>query len=433
MSKIAISVENLGKKYQIGELERYYTLRDTLTNIINYPKKFFSNNDREDNSDDAKEYIWALKDVSFEVKHGEVVGIIGRNGAGKSTLLKVLSRITTPTEGIVRLNGRVASLLEVGTGFHPELTGRENIYLNGSILGMSKKEIERKFDEIVEFAEIEKFLDTPVKRYSSGMYVRLAFAVAAHLEPEILLVDEVLAVGDISFQKKCLGKIDNVAKEGRTVLFVSHNMGMITALCGNAILLEKGNLTEKGSASDVVLSYYTNGHMSPSYVDYTKINKKVGNDLVELIEGYVKNRNGDVVSEVTIDQEVVIGMRFKILEERSFNNFFPYPFMNFISSEGRTVFYSSLPNEQCKQIDFGEYLVECVVPKNLLNSGTYFVNFGFADCDNGIKLHFIEENALCFQVIEDLEDTLYDSRNGFSGEIPGVIRPQLKWDINKLN
>src|SRR5256712_2800247 len=238
MSDIAIRVESLRKLYRIGaRQERYYTLRDTLTEAVTRPfqklSSFLSRNGAGSRTPEASS-IWALKDVSFEVKRGEVVGIIGRNGAGKSTLLKILSRITEPTKGRARIHGRVGVLLEVGTGFHPELTGRENIYLNGAILGMKKAEIDRKFDEIVAFAEVEQFIDTAVKHYSSGMYVRLAFAVAAHLEPEILLVDEVLAVGDAAFQKKCLGKIGDVARHGRTVLFVSHNLGAINRLCGSA-------------------------------------------------------------------------------------------------------------------------------------------------------------------------------------------------------
>ena len=247
MSDIAIRVENLSKLYHIGALQqRHDTLRDALVATVSPRQR----PNRSTNSDDTD--LWALRDVSFEVKRGEVVGIIGRNGAGKSTLLKILSRITEPTSGRAEIHGRVGSLLEVGTGFHPELTGRENIYLNGAILGMRRAEIDRKFDEIVAFAEIEKFLDTPVKRYSSGMYVRLAFAVAAHLEPEILLVDEVLAVGDADFQKKCLGKMGDVARKGRTVLFVSHNMGAIAALCTTGVFLEAGSAALRGEAAQVV-------------------------------------------------------------------------------------------------------------------------------------------------------------------------------------
>ena len=258
MSDIAIRVENLSKRYRIGELhQRHDTLRDalvdSLTRMTRIGRK--NNSGHSLNSRQKEETIWALKDVSFEVKRGEVVGIIGRNGAGKSTLLKILSRITEPTSGYVEMHGRVGSLLEVGTGFHPELTGRENIYLSGAILGMRKREIDRKFDEIVAFAEIEKFIDTPVKRYSSGMYVRLAFAVAAHLDPEILLVDEVLAVGDAAFQKKCLGKMGDVAKEGRTVLFVSHNMAAIKHLCQRALVLVNGTAVFDGRSHQAVQFY----------------------------------------------------------------------------------------------------------------------------------------------------------------------------------
>lgn len=262
MSKPIIKINNLSKCYRIGTKERgYKTFREAIIDGISAPFRNLKRLQRltkfNHNGDDARsnDIIWALKDISFEIDEGEVLGIIGKNGAGKSTLLKILSRITEPTGGIIEINGRVSSLLEVGTGFHPELTGRENIFLNGAILGMRKKEIEQKFDEIVNFAEIEKFLDTPVKRYSSGMYVRLAFAVAAHLEPEVLLVDEVLAVGDIAFQKKCLGKMEDVAKGGRTVIFVSHNMGAIRSLCNNAIWLDNGIIIKKGITDEVIKDY----------------------------------------------------------------------------------------------------------------------------------------------------------------------------------
>ena len=268
MSDIAIRVENLGKLYRIGERESYKALRDVIADSAATPfrmlRSAFNGNGASSNSNgrpssvagpSPSATIWALDDVSFEVKQGEVVGIIGRNGAGKSTLLKILSRITKPTKGHAKIYGRVGSLLEVGTGFHPELTGRENIYLNGAILGMRKAEIERKFDEIVAFAEVEKFIDTPVKRYSSGMYVRLAFAVAAHMETEVLLVDEVLAVGDAEFQKKCLGKMGDVAQKGRTVLFVSHNMAATQSICNHAFLINGGRLINEGRPRDVI-EYY---------------------------------------------------------------------------------------------------------------------------------------------------------------------------------
>lgn len=268
MSCTAIKVENLGKRYRIGQYVGYKTLRETLLIAYHTPTRVMGGavrRWREGNRDSmgpqelgSGDYIWALKDVSFEVKQGEAVGIIGRNGSGKSTLLKIISRITAPTEGYAEIHGRVGSLLEVGTGFHPELTGRENIYLNGAVLGMKRAEVDRKFDEVVAFAEIEKFLDTPVKRYSSGMYMRLAFAVAAHLEPEILIVDEVLAVGDATFQRKCLGKMADVTKGGRTVLFVSHNMAAVTNLCNSCLLLDQGRIRSAGIPKDVI-DYYLSG------------------------------------------------------------------------------------------------------------------------------------------------------------------------------
>ncbi|PWT70525.1 MAG: ABC transporter ATP-binding protein [Chloroflexi bacterium] len=270
MGDVAIRAEGLGKQYRIGEHQKYKALRDTLADVIYSPFKMarsiFASSDEKDTAETS---IWALKDVSFEIGRGEVVGIIGRNGAGKSTLLKILSCITEPTEGFVDIHGRVGSLLEVGTGFHPELTGRENIYLNGSIIGMKKQEIDRKFDEIVAFAEIEQFLHTPVKYYSSGMYMRLAFSVAAHLEPELLLVDEVLAVGDAAFQQKCLGKMGSVAKEGRTVIFVSHNMAAIRSLCQKCVLLEKAKLIWSGTSDECIDRYVAHSmstHQGPSVI-----------------------------------------------------------------------------------------------------------------------------------------------------------------------
>jgi lipopolysaccharide transport system ATP-binding protein len=283
MSDTVIRVENLGKKYILGhqKQERYTALRDVIANKSkSVGRKLLKPLDKKI-ADPAVEEFWALKDVSFEIKQGDRVGIIGRNGAGKSTLLKILSRITEPTKGRIQIKGRVASLLEVGTGFHPELTGRENIYLNGAILGMSKVEIKRKFDEIVAFAEVEKFLDTPVKRYSSGMYVRLAFAVAAHLEPEILVVDEVLAVGDTQFQKKCLGKMGEVAREGRTVFFVSHNLSAVQSLCQKGIYLELGRIKTIGDISTVLSDYQKIG-----FDDANSIQEKieVGRGQVKFIK-----------------------------------------------------------------------------------------------------------------------------------------------------
>ncbi len=305
MSDIAIRVENLGKLYRIGQREPYYALRDQLMHSLTLPfrglSRLFHPQSSHLNSPSAirnpqSEFIWALRDVSFEVKRGEVVGIIGRNGAGKSTLLKILSRVTEPTEGCAEIHGRVGSLLEVGTGFHPELTGRENIYLNGAILGMKRREMDRKFDEIVAFAEVEKFIDTPVKHYSSGMYLRLAFSVAAHLEPEILLVDEVLAVGDAAFQKKCLGKMGDVAKRGRTVLFVSHNMGAVGNLCDRAILLSSGQIKMAGPVVQVIDRYVAEAIYNDTSTPVTRRLDRTGDGRIKFVGLHWENSKGDVVS-----------------------------------------------------------------------------------------------------------------------------------------
>jgi lipopolysaccharide transport system ATP-binding protein len=294
MSDVAIRVENLSKLYHIGKAQqRHDTLRDALVDGLRAPFARFRRNGKTDNHE-ANDLLWALKDVSFEVKRGEVLGIIGRNGSGKSTLLKILSRITEPTEGRANIHGRVASLLEVGTGFHPELTGRENIYLNGAILGMKRTEIDRKFDEIVAFAEIERFLDTPVKRYSSGMYVRLAFAVAAHLEPEILIVDEVLAVGDAEFQKKCLDKMQDVAGKGRTVLFVSHNMAAVLSLCRKTNLLDYGRVVFSGTTGDIVSRYMENISRKAE-IPLSERKDRGGNGSVRLVSLRINNSNGDSI------------------------------------------------------------------------------------------------------------------------------------------
>lgn len=294
----AIRVENLSKVYKIGQMASYKTLREAIAGASINPLRLLRRSKTDGTLGSNSDRIWALKDVSFEVKKGEVIGIIGPNGSGKSTLLKILSRITTPTEGRVEVHGRVGSLLEVGTGFHPELTGRENVYLNGAILGMTKREIEDKFDEIVDFSGIERFIDTPLKRYSSGMTVRLAFAVAAHFDPEILLVDEVLAVGDAEFQKKCLGKMSNVAKEGRTVLFVSHNMAAIENLCNKCILLYVGKIRRFGLTSEVI-SYYLENILSRVVAEPISQRKdRSGSGIIKFVDFYIEDSNGHHVNTV---------------------------------------------------------------------------------------------------------------------------------------
>lgn len=303
-----ISVENLGKKYTLHHQQResYRALRDVLTNgVASIGQKLLHPFRKASTNQQTQEDFWALKDVSFEVKQGDRIGIIGRNGAGKSTLLKILSRITEPTSGRVKIKGRVASLLEVGTGFHPELTGRENIYLNGAILGMSRVEIKKKFDEIVDFAEIEKFLDTPVKRYSSGMYVRLAFAVAAHLEPEILVVDEVLAVGDAQFQKKCLGKMGEVAQGGRTVLFVSHQMAAIQNLCGRVLVLNSGKIQLIAETKFAIDSYLSTLSIEAANNKLELMNR-TGNGLVALVSFHFENEKGAHVNSICSGEPLIL-------------------------------------------------------------------------------------------------------------------------------
>jgi len=309
MSAVAIRAEGLSKRYRIGRALPYKTLRDTLTGAMAAPfawiPALFKQSEVRDEREDT---IWALKDVTFEIGQGEVVGLIGRNGAGKSTLLKILSRITEPTDGYAEIHGRVGSLLEVGTGFHPELTGRDNTYLNGAILGMKRREIDTKFDEIVAFAEIEKFLDTPVKYYSSGMYVRLAFAVAAHLEPEILLVDEVLAVGDAAFQKKCLGKMSEVAHEGRTVVFVSHNIAAVQSLCETACLMDAGQISKYGPAREVARDYLQSAKsQAPLPLDLRK--DRSGNGSARAVSLQIESTDSDGVIRPTSRLKVSLGYR----------------------------------------------------------------------------------------------------------------------------
>lgn len=419
-----ITVKNLGKKYNITrQLGNYIALRDVLTNFFKNPFRFVKHK--------TKEEFWALKDINFSVGRGEVIGIIGPNGAGKSTLLKILSQITPPTTGEVKINGRVGSLLEIGTGFHKELTGRENIFLNGAILGMTKKEIVKKFDEIVAFCGIENFLDTPVKYYSSGMYVRLAFSVAAHLESEILLVDEVLAVGDADFQKKCLGKMGDVAKEGRTVLFVSHNMGMITSLCQRAILLESGRIVKQGLASETVLSYYHREHSSPSAVDYTRnARRKVGDHLATLLEAWIEDTAGKHIPEVDIRSSFKIKMRYQLKKKVPKP---PYPNFHFFDARGEYAFVTSGNNYSGSGTKAGIYVAECVVPGNLLNNGVYFIGLALTFTHHGIEVSFYEPNALAVSVRDPIEETLDDIRSGYSGPIPGAVRPKLKWRIEKVS
>jgi len=377
MGDIAIHVENVGKSYRLGERHRYKALRDTLSHALYAPFRATAslfNGSQPAASFSSNNHFWALKDVSFEVKQGEAIGIIGRNGAGKSTLLKILSRITKPTKGYVRIHGRVGSLLEVGTGFHPELTGRENTYLNGAIIGMRKKEIDRKFDEIVAFAEIEKFIDTPVKLYSSGMFVRLAFAVAAHLEPEILLVDEVLAVGDAAFQKKCIGKMGSVAKYGRTVLFVSHNMAAIENLCENVILLDGGNLVRQGSCGEIITYYLEDVFPSKNGVIPLADRKdRSGNGRILLTSFHIEDMAGNRLAAARSGMDIAFVLGFQCHNLDKAKNVDVGLAIG--KSEDRTLFrlYRSYTDPTFEIVpQFGTF--RCHIPRFPLSPGSYLVS-----------------------------------------------------------
>jgi lipopolysaccharide transport system ATP-binding protein len=423
MSDVAIRVENLSKKYRVGPRERYKALRDSLMDAIYAPfrrvRSAFQGSSVQTAERSNDRHIWALKDVSFEVRHGEAVGIIGRNGAGKTTLLKILSRITEPTEGYAEIRGRVGSLLEVGTGFHPELTGRENIYLNGAILGMKKAEIDRKFDEIVAFAEIEKFLDTPVKRYSSGMYVRLAFAVAAHLEPEILLVDEVLAVGDAAFQKKCLGKMGEVAKEGRTVLFVSHNMGAITRLCERSFWLDEGKIV-LDSVSNEVVSRYQSQYLT-ACAEWTRPDsEKVDGDFA-FVSVAVRNIEGQLSSLFGGDEPVSVEIRYIVrgalsgcqIGSRVYNS---DGLVVLTTTDADNSGVSALPKEP------GLYRAVFIIPGNFLSPGTYYLLVA-AHLPNRSTYEVIEQ-AVVFEVSPSGSLASLDGRLG-------VVSPLLHWETYK--
>jgi lipopolysaccharide transport system ATP-binding protein len=413
--RLIITAENLGKQYRLGTQQAAYaTLRETIANAVRRPDKTRNGN--------ATGTFWALRDINFEIQEGEVVGIIGRNGAGKSTLLRILSRVTEPTTGRVKLRGRVGSLLEVGTGFHPELTGRENIFLNGAILGMKKAEIVRKFDEIVAFAEIEKFIDTPVKRYSTGMYLRLAFAVAAHLEPDVLLVDEVLAVGDASFQRKCLDKMKVVGEDGRTVLFVSHNMPAVTRLCERIILLDEGRVVADGPAHKVASLYLQSGLGTMAVREWKDRTKAPGNEIVRLCAVRVINEDGEMAETIDIRRPVGIEMEFEVLQAG--RNLVPnYTFTN---EEGVCVFVAIDHDPQWygRTRDPGHYISTAWIDGNFLAEGTLIVGAAMSTMDP-VLVHFHEREAVAFQIVDSLDGG--SARGDFAGTIPGVVRPMLKW------
>ena len=418
MKQLAIKAENISKQYRLGEVGT-----GTISHDLNrFWHKLRGNEDPylkigESNDRSAKgssDYVWSLKDINFEIEQGDAVGIIGRNGAGKSTLLKLLSKVTKPTTGSFKVNGRIASLLEVGTGFNPEMTGRENIYLNGAILGMRRSEITRKFDEIVDFAGVERYIDTPVKRYSSGMYVRLAFAVAAHLESEILIVDEVLAVGDAEFQKKCIGKMGDVSKgEGRTILFVSHNMTAIKELCNKGILLNQGEIVSKGNIIDTIIDYQRNSTTSSSYQYNGNIDEALGNDNIRIREFSVTPIQGKLV-------DIESGIHVKLV----FQNYCPninldatFELKNY---DELVVFHVGAFVAKDNNSKIGEYVIEYDIPAGMLNAGNYYFKLYFGK-DQSILLYGID-NFIGFEV----ENVKVGNKIHI---YPGILRPNFDYNI----
>lgn len=426
MSKTIIKVDNLSKRYRLGVIGGKTLHEDVqrwIAKLRGKPDPLIKIG-QEVNGNISGENLWALRGVNFEVNQGDILGIIGRNGAGKSTLLKIISQITAPTSGEIKIQGRVGSLLEVGTGFHPELTGRENTYLNGAILGMSKQEVDRKFDEIVSFAEIDKFVDTPVKRYSSGMYVRLAFAVAAHLDPEILVVDEVLAVGDAKFQKKCLGKMKDVSGEGRTVLFVSHNMLAVQSMCNRAIILSSGKMLEEGEPDVVVSKYLSIEKQDIIERNEETLNDNLKNDFIRMHRASIRPKGGKVGDPMTIRTPLLMEFQFTVLVPEIFLD------INISVSTEQNVrafvggaYLSQDEKNQVIPTKKGRYRCRCIVPGDILNSGAYYVRFHFGKDSRYVVYAF--DDLFSFEILDDVELRGEASHH----RLPGVCRPLLEWAV----
>ncbi len=415
MSSIAIQAEGLGKRYRIGAEQRSQHLREALTDSLTRP---FKRNRRGSGDSDAT-ILWALRDVTFEMTQGEVVGFVGRNGAGKSTLLKILARITEPTEGQAIIHGRVGSLLEVGTGFHNDLTGRENVLLNGAILGMKRAEIRRKFDEIVAFAEVERFIDTPVKHYSSGMYMRLAFAVAAHMDPEILLVDEALAVGDAAFQAKCIAKMEDVARSGRTVVFVTHNMASIRSMCDRVIWLNDGTIAAIGEPDEVIAGYLQTSYTTWQDQRWDDPDEAPGNDQVRIHAARVRPEDGTSEDQMTISTPIEVEIEYWNLEEGAYLNLSIQ-----LVNENDVVVFDARPvlerDWQGRPFPTGLFRDVCRIPAGLLNDGRHRVEVSF----HHYRSHLIhrEDDLLIFDVEDDIEQ-----RGEWWGKWQGATRPNLPW------
>jgi lipopolysaccharide transport system ATP-binding protein len=418
---VAIAAEGISKRYRIGQLQAAYgTLRDSLSHGA---KRLLGREHHEPQD------IWALKDVSFEVEEGEVVGLIGRNGAGKSTLLRVLTRITTPTAGTAEIRGRVGSLLEVGTGFHPELTGRENVYLNGTILGMRRQEIARKFDEIVSFAGVEQFVDTPVKRYSSGMSVRLAFAVAAHLEPEILLVDEVLAVGDAEFRKRCLGRMEDLGATGRTIVFVSHNMQAIGQLCDRTILLDHGRIALDGRTPDVVAHYLEEHAGTSAAREWPDLAEAPGDEIVRLRSARVIDPDGAVAEVADVRGPIGIEIGFAVLRRPDDAI---TPKIKVVDGQGQVAFNAiDIHPRWHEPPEPGDYLATAWIPANLLADGLVSVGVSVVKLETVTFHHHVGlSDALSFHVQDPSEGD--SARGRYLGHWRGAVRPLLEWTCEEL-
>ena len=434
----AIKIENLSKTYSIAHQERRDpSLRAVIERRLRRAAARLSGRRPgaaggimgHSDSVVTHEEFRALDNISLEVPVGERIGIVGANGAGKSTLLKILSRITEPTSGRVSIRGRVSSLLEVGTGFHPELTGRENIYLNGAILGMPRVEIRKKFDEIVAFSEVEKFIDTPVKFYSSGMYVRLAFSVSAHLDPEILILDEVLAVGDARFQRKCLGQMRRFSETGRTVLFVSHNASAVAQFCSSAIHLEHGRIKHIGPAQQIVEAYQAQSLASveisgPGLVARSAPSSRIGDDIVEIEQVAILDAQGRPNASLALGDEASIAITFKVLQR---SPALLVPNIHIRSADSIHIGVSSPADTLIGELDAGRYTAYCRLPAHLLNNGVYTVQAAISSFNTGQIVHCDFPGALTFEIVDDLSDK--SRRHGYLLEIPGVIRPYLDWTI----
>ena len=428
MSNIVIKATDISKQYRLG-LVGTGTLKDDMA-------RFWAKirgkedptltvgqvNDRTKVSE--SDYVWALKDINFEVKQGEILGIIGKNGAGKSTLLKILSKITAPTTGSIKVKGRIASLLEVGTGFHGELTGRENIYINGAVLGMSRREVNRKLDEIVDFAGVDKYIDTPVKRYSSGMTVRLGFAVAAHLDPDILVVDEVLTVGDAEFQKKAIGKMQDVSnEEGRTILFVSHNMTSVTTLCTRGMYLKQGQVESVGNVKDIIGQYLSSENATLQKVD-ANTHELPENEVAKLLSARIINKEHDDISFAYLDDKIGIEYTYLVKEEGHKLT----PNVHVFDSKQEYIFVTGAPDEKIKNKSNKGIQKSIVwIPSHFLNIGTYIIGLALSTMAP-VKVHFYAQNILSIDIIENINKR----ESEYISSMPGVIRPKLIWEIENI-